>query len=95
MQTPRRKTLTLSPRWQYWVRSKTATELSVLVVKGNLLFPLHDAFERWRHSTNLAPFEGSTLYYGITRVSRVAPMTRVCPNSCVHRLHARFPIMHS
>jgi hypothetical protein len=30
---PRRKTLILSPRLQYWVRHETTTDLSVLVVK--------------------------------------------------------------
>jgi hypothetical protein len=32
-ETPRRKTPTLSPTWQYWVRLETATDLLVRVIR--------------------------------------------------------------
>jgi hypothetical protein len=47
------------------------------------------------HSTCLAPVERGASNYGVSRCLGDAPMTQVCQDSCLHRLHARLPCAHS
>jgi hypothetical protein len=58
-ETLRRKTLTLSTRWQYWVRLVIAADLSVFVVKKTNFLFLAEGKHNWvlakMHVCSLAP----------------------------------------
>jgi hypothetical protein len=59
---PWRKTISLRPRWHYWVRHATTSDLPLLVVKQNLISIFFIAFRRFPPSRH-----GPTHFIGTGR----------------------------